>query len=334
MRVARKTWMKRTIEATGVLRLAGHLRRRGVAILMYHSVMPEPERHSTTLGEIIHSTELFRREMEEIARNNNPVSLDDVLLFVDGKKQLPARPVVVTFDDGYSDNPEFAAPILNEFGIPGVFYVTVGCLDTATPPWVARLRYAFHTTNRPCWSVNGSRWALGSAADREQAFTAASERCARLTGKTQETFVSRIEHELDSGALPDQQRLMMSWDQARRLVSQGHIVGSHTMTHPNLAHVADEADLRFELAQSKSRLEHELKAPAIHFSYPCPILQPHWSARSVQICRELGYRTAVTTNSGPVYSGDDPLTLRRVPASKDLDELRWALDCTFLGRAM
>jgi peptidoglycan/xylan/chitin deacetylase (PgdA/CDA1 family) len=127
---------------------------------------------------------------------------------------------------------------------------------------------------------------------------------------------------------------MMTWEQARQLVGQGHIVGSHTVSHPNLAHLEDEPELRFELEESKRRLGQELASPAIHFSYPCPILQPHWSARSTQICRELGYRTAVTTNSGPVRVGDDPLTLHRLPASKDVDELRWALDCTFLGRAM
>jgi len=335
MGVKGKDWLKRSIVSTGVLRLASQWKKPGVAILMYHSVMPEPQKHITTLGEIIHSAELFRRQMEAVARCYNPVSLNDVLLFVQGEKRLPARPVVVTFDDGYSDNPEFAAPILNQVGIPAAFYVTVGCLDRAAPPWVARLRYAFHTMKKSAWSgLNGTRWRLTSSADLEQAFTAASEHCARLTGTNQETFVSKIEHEFETGALPDQKRLMMTWDQARQLVRQGHIVGSHTVTHPNLAYVADEPELRYELEHSKRRLEQELSAPAIHFSYPCPILQPHWSARSVQVCRELGYRTAVTTNSGPVYGGDDPLTLRRVRASKDVDELRWILDGTFLGRAM
>src|SRR5689334_20101449 len=115
MGVNGKNWVKRSATRTGLLRLAGRLQKPSVAILMYHSVMPDPQRHATTLGEIVHSTQSFRRGMEEIARQNNPVSLDDVLLFVEGKKRLPARPVVVTFDDGYSDNPEYAAPILNEF---------------------------------------------------------------------------------------------------------------------------------------------------------------------------------------------------------------------------
>ena len=334
IRVKGKNWVKRSLVSSQALRFASRLNPPGVAILMYHSVMVEPRLHATTLGEIVHSAEIFRRQMEVIARQYHPVSLDEVLLFVQGQKQLPPRPVVVTFDDGYADNFDVAAPILKEFGISGVFYVTVACIDKAVPPWVSRLRHAFFSTKKPSWSgLNGQTQSLGNAPQRDQAFIAASERCARLTGDGQEKFVNAIECELELEPLPNWNSLMMSWEHARELVRQGHIVGSHTMTHPNLAHVAD-GEMEFELEQSKQRLEQELSSPTIHFSYPCPILQPHWSARTVQVCRKLGYRTAVTTSSGPVRKGDDPHSLHRVPPTAGVDGLRWNLECTFLGRAM
>ena len=33
--------------------------------------------------------------------------------------------------------------------------------------------------------------------------------------------------------------LMMNWDQVRALCRSGHIVGSHTLTHPNLAQITE-----------------------------------------------------------------------------------------------
>lgn len=334
IRAKGKNWVKRSLVSSRALGFASRLNRPGVAILMYHSVMVEPRLHATTLGEIVHSAEMFRRQMEVIARHYNPVSLDETLVFVEGQTQMPPKPVVLTFDDGYADNFEVAAPILNEFGIPGVFYVTVACVDQATPPWVSRVRHAFSSTKKTTWSgLNGQGRPLGNATERDQAFTAACEHCACLTGDAQERFVDSVEREFEPEPLPGRARLMMRWEQARELVRQGHIVGSHTMTHPNLAHVTD-GELQFELEQSKRRLEQELSSPVIHFSYPCPILQPHWSARTVQVCRKLGYRTAVTTNSGPVREGDDPLSLHRVSPTAEVDGLRWNLECTFLGRAM
>ncbi len=44
---------------------------------MYHSVQDDPSAQSDTLGGIIHSTEVFRGQMEVIARHFNPVNLED-----------------------------------------------------------------------------------------------------------------------------------------------------------------------------------------------------------------------------------------------------------------
>ncbi len=105
------------------------------------------------------------------------------------------------------------------------------------------------------------------------------------------------------------------------------------MSHPNLAYVDSDA-LEFELRQSKVILEERLESPVRHFAYPRPALQPHWSRESVALCRKLGYYTSVTTVSGPVEKGQNPLLLSRVSPGGDAETLRWNLECTFLGRAM
>ena len=92
---------------SGILRMS-RLRPSGVAILMYHSVMERPESEANTLGGIMHSSEVFRRTNGDPRPPFFPVSLDDALEFVSGEKTLKGRPVVVTFDDGYSDNSEIA----------------------------------------------------------------------------------------------------------------------------------------------------------------------------------------------------------------------------------
>ena len=45
------------------------------------------------------------------------------------------RVLAITFDDGYADCSEVAAPILRSFGLPATFYVTTGFMDTDYIPW-------------------------------------------------------------------------------------------------------------------------------------------------------------------------------------------------------
>ncbi len=329
-----KMWIKKSLIRTGALRLASRFTGHGVAIIMYHSVMNDPSSAELTLVVIFHSTEVFRGQMEVIARHFHAVSLDDVLLFLKGEKTLPPRAVVVTFDDGYADNYQAANDILSPLGIPGVFYVIVDCVDKQRLPWPSLLRYAFLTSKRERWTeTDGPVWALSTTEQRIRAFDRASEYCGKLSGIPQDQFVESLQQQLGTEPPRLLQRLMMTWDEVRGLARNGHTVGSHTMTHPNMAYVA-ENEARTELLESKRRIERELATPIIHFSYPCPALRPHWVDRTVSASREIGYQTAVTTNGGMVRRQDDPLSLRRIRPTKTVDGLRWNLECAFLGRVV
>lgn len=47
----------------------------------------------------------------------------------------PKRELVITFDDGYRDNYEHAAPLLNAMGLPATFFVVTQFIDRETVPW-------------------------------------------------------------------------------------------------------------------------------------------------------------------------------------------------------
>ena len=110
----------------------------------------------------------------------------------------------------------------------------------------------------------------------------------------------------------------------------GHILGSHTITHPNLAHVEQEEALRAEFVQSKRELEEHFEEQVTHFSYPHPALDPQWNEKTLAITRDAGYATAVTTTSGPVLADANPLLLKRIDARQADDEFLWNLERTLL----
>jgi peptidoglycan/xylan/chitin deacetylase (PgdA/CDA1 family) len=333
-----RDWTKKTILASGALRFAGNLQGRSAAILMYHSVLADPSQQADSLGGIVHSESAFRAQMELLARDYHPISLDQTVKHLLNGEDFPKRSVVITFDDGYADNYEVALPILDQFAVPATFYVTVDCVENKRLPWPSRLRFAFRRTKQTSWTdskadSNAKSWNLSSPPNREEAFLAACDAGCQLSGAAQEEFIRRIEHELQASLPVESGSLMMSYDQLRELAGHGHIVGSHTMTHPNMAQLKAD-DAQRELAESKQRLESSLGAPIKHFSYPCPALSPHWSEWTVEQSRAVGYDTAVTTNSGLTRRGDELLCLKRLHPTKTVEGLRWNLESAFAGRTV
>lgn len=326
-----KEGIKKILVSSGVLRLSSRFVSPRIVILGYHSIQERPEVYANSIGlGITHSASLFERQMELIARKYTPVSLEEIRLVLEGEKNVPKQAVAVTFDDGYSDNYEIADPILRRHGIPATFYLTTDWIGTREVPWFCRLRHAFATTKKNEWSVAGQVWKLYDSKSRNAALQAAFDIVSSKSGGACRAVVQTIEQDLDVEPLSPSAGLMMSWDQARKLLHSGHIVGSHTMSHPNLAHISDEGIVQAELDKSKQRIEQELNTAVLHFSYPHPALNPQWTQRTVEITLETGYRTAVTTTAAPVSLGDNPLLLTRLMAPRLGNQFRWALENTLL----
>jgi peptidoglycan/xylan/chitin deacetylase (PgdA/CDA1 family) len=324
-----KFWVKKVLVETGAVRLVSTLAGKGIAILMYHSVVDDPGKQGEILGGIAHSTSVFQQQMELLARDFHPVSLEEAFLFAQGGVDVARRSVVVTFDDGYADNYHIAMPVLNKVGVSATFYITVDCVEKKRLPWPSRLRYALFTTGKSEWlDAGGQSWPLHDQVLRSKAFDRACEHCSTLAGEEQDQFVASTESQLQSTL--KQGPSMMTWDEVRGTVKQGHIVGSHSMSHPNMAHINEDA-LQREMTDSKQILERELGIPVPHFSYPCPALQPHWTERTVMVSQQAGYKTAVTTNGGLVRRNNNPLRLKRIRPSKNLDGLRANLELAFVG---
>ncbi len=88
-----------------------------IPILCYHRVGPQ-----TNL--MIMPRETFAAQMEYLARNNyNVIRLADLPDFLSGKRALPPRAVVITFDDGHVSSYQHAYPILRKHGFAATFFV-------------------------------------------------------------------------------------------------------------------------------------------------------------------------------------------------------------------
>jgi peptidoglycan/xylan/chitin deacetylase (PgdA/CDA1 family) len=108
---------------------------------------------------------------------------------------------------------------------------------------------------------------------------------------------------------------IMDLSQVREWLAAGHEIGSHTVSHPDLTRLR-VMDAREEIQASRKWLEDTFGVSVSHFSYPLGA----FNDRIVEIVREAGYSTAVTTQFGVNDVGTDAHSLRRILAYRSLRE--------------
>lgn len=93
-----------------------------VNILTYHSI-------SGGAGPTSIPASTFARQMELLVETGcNVVSLGTLPKYQRGELELPARAVMLTFDDGFADFADTAFPILRRLGLAATVFLPTGCL--------------------------------------------------------------------------------------------------------------------------------------------------------------------------------------------------------------
>jgi peptidoglycan/xylan/chitin deacetylase (PgdA/CDA1 family) len=103
--------------------------RARVPILMYHAVAAEPNDATRALSV---TPEAFAEQMALIAeRGMTPLTTADLAARWRSGRPLPARPVLITFDDGYEGVHRHALPALAAHDFPATLFVSTGWLRGA-----------------------------------------------------------------------------------------------------------------------------------------------------------------------------------------------------------
>lgn len=101
---------------------------------------------------------------------------------------------------------------------------------------------------------------------------------------------------------------LLDWARIRQMQADGGVqFEAHTATHARLTNIP-LASAQREMADSKDTLEQELGASVRALCYPYGAVNDALA----QMARALGYTSAVTTQTGRVRRGDDPLRLPRI----------------------
>ena len=301
-------------------------RRPRAFVLVYHRIGTD----SIDPWRLTVDPEIFAGQMETLARDWSPMSLAEL---VDGfeRRRLPERAVAVTFDDGYADNLEVAAPILLERAIPVTLFVASDLIDAGALPWWDELASLLLEPVRlpstlTLSSGNGAHWRIPSVSDevrrparslnpweaqpgtRLRAYYEVWLTLRALDSARREAAIDEIADW--SNAPRHSERVLLTWEQIREFAAlPGFELGAHTRTHPVLPSCSDEG-ARGEITGGADSLRAQTGAEVDQFAYPFGA----WSPNVARLVAELGFTAAYTTGGSAVSWRSSPHALPRVPA--------------------
>jgi len=108
--------------------LADGTRQIRVPSLMYHYVswLPTTDPNMSLRRSLTVSPTDFEEHLRYLRdQGYHSVTTRDLWWTLDQTAPLPAKPVMLTFDDGYADAYSVVLPLLQKYGFTGVFFVTV-----------------------------------------------------------------------------------------------------------------------------------------------------------------------------------------------------------------
>lgn len=95
----------------------GRSRAVSLPVLMYHHIAKEVPSDMTV------SPARFEEHIAALTQDGwHAVTISQLIDYVDGGTPLPDKPVLITFDDGYTSNLELAAPVLEQYGQRAVIF--------------------------------------------------------------------------------------------------------------------------------------------------------------------------------------------------------------------
>jgi peptidoglycan/xylan/chitin deacetylase (PgdA/CDA1 family) len=259
----------------------------------------------------------FDQQLKWIRRWFNVLPLAEA---VDGLRagNLPARPAVITFDDGYADNHDVALPILQRHGLTATFFIASAFLDGGRM-WNDTVIETLRRCKGPVLDMNYIGLGKYPVETLEQRRAAINELIASLKYLEPSERQQQVNAIAEYAGVDLPGDLMMTSSQVCNMALSGMTIGAHTVHHPILASLSDD-QAETEMREGKRALEEIIGTPVPYFAYPNGKPGEDYMATHVRMAREIGFEAALSTAWGAAAPGCD---LFQIPRFTPWDRSGW-----------
>ena len=307
-----------------------HAAQPAPTILTYHSILPlgykiiDPQLD----GNLV-SLESFRRQLQFLKDRYNIISPKEFLHWCEGLCKLPARSVLLTCDDGLRNCLYDMLPLLQEFAIECLFFVTGASLSqTPTMLWYEQLYLMILETHKD-FTVElpetGER-IQASPSTKHSAWWELVQTLSRFDPQRRKGLLETIRMHLGieqdwdekyrEDPLLSRRFLVLNRSELKQLAASGACIGAHTLSHPMLSQSPMEAAWH-EISESKRSLDQALGQETWAFAYPFGD-STSVTSREMEMAERTGFKAGFLNVAGGVVTQAPRFSLPRVHITNEM----------------
>jgi peptidoglycan/xylan/chitin deacetylase (PgdA/CDA1 family) len=297
-------------------------------VLMYHRIADE----TFDPWGLAVAPARFDEQVGWLRRHRTVLPLDEFARLHRAGK-LPRNAAAITFDDGYADNRDAAAPVLDRHEAPATIFIATDPIHGEREFWwddLQRLLIDFPAdavtldlAGGPLEIALGKRqpddahWTafVQARTPRQKGFYRAWQALRLLQPDEQEGALQALRDQAGVSAEPRPSHRTMSAAEVRDLRSARIAIGAHSLSHTSLSARSVE-DQAHEIRDSRTQVAEIIGAAPKSFAYPFGDFDEH----SLRLVEEAGFECACTTRSHAVGKAANAFALPRLQA------LNWSSD--------
>jgi len=224
--------------------------RRTLTVVSLHRVLAKSDPRWRTCDPLYTMTDrTFESCVRFLARHYSIVSLDELEAASIGTANLPPNAALITFDDGWADNYDYAMPILRRCGVPAALFVAAGAINRHDAFFQERMIAAWRTGRINAAAI-AAAWARACPSAPPVTDPVSETKIRTLIAGLQQLPPSERSGLLATlkASLSDPERQMLTKEEVGQLHESGFGIGTHGYQHEPLTAVDD---LDFELGESR-----------------------------------------------------------------------------------
>jgi len=300
--------------------------------LTYHRVVPQQvvERQHIQPGMYM-LEESFAAHIAYLRERFTILSLDELLdLWQTDQFKRDRSYCVITFDDGWRDNYQFAFPILRKHAVPATIFLATDFIGTTRWFWPDRMMLVLDRARaraNDMTTCNQVSAMLAEAVGVHQSVGDGSFTCSKSSLPIDASAIIELCKDIEVEKIEDlldrlgrvlcfdgpSERVLLDWTEVSEMAAQGISFGSHSCSHRILTSIS-LPEVSRELIESRNVMRRHGVTPSSAFCYPNGNFNPGIQ----KLVIENGYRAAVGCEIG--LEGDrpgDPYALKRISLHED-----------------